>query len=121
MEKIKSQLYFEASWCSFLSNMQIHGAAYRIIFTSAITLIKYFLLSFLYTRYSKLTSFMVRANLISSYLSLNHVKYLTKNNYLTVKFLWPFWAQKGNGFIYSKTVSSRIDIFIFCIRVYVLF
>ena len=108
---------FEASQCSFLSNMQIRSAAYRIIFTSTISLIKYLPLSFLYTHYSKLTSksfFTVRANLISSYLSLNHVKYLAKNNCLTTKFPWPFWVQKkkkkGNGFIHSETLSSRIGI-----------
>ena len=107
---------FEASQCSFLSNMQIRSAAYRIIFTSTISLIKYLPLSFLYTHYSKLTSksfFTVRANLISSYLSLNHVKYLAENNCLTTKFPWPFWVQKkwgGDGFIHSETLSSRIGI-----------
>lgn len=116
---------FEASQCSFLSNMQICSAAYRINFTSTIGLIKYLPLSFLYTHYSKLTSksfFTVRANLISSYLSLNHVKYLTKNNCLTTKFPWPFWVQKKREWLYPlRNTVIKDRHFIFCRRVYILF
>lgn len=47
-------------------------------------------LSLLHTHHSTLTSksfFMLRTNLISSYLSMSHVKCLSKNNYHPAKFL----------------------------------